>query len=318
MTGRHASGVRAGRAARWAAFVALVAVAVPGAIGADSPTAGSDQAEAPAPVRVDHPVEVDPLLRSATGPQHVLVRLRGRSASQGVSTSSVRSAQRSFAVDAFRVAPSAQVVGSVDSLLNGVFLTVDAKELPALAALPDVYRISKVKDYEKSLSETVPYIGADVLHGGGNTGAGITVAVLDSGIDYTHEAFGGAGTVEAYDAAHDDPVAPTGFPTARVTKGYDFVGEEWPNADLAPDADPIDAVGGHGTHVADIIGGTLGVAPDVDLWAIKVCSAVDTACSGQAMVEGFDYAFDPNNDGDSSDHADIVNMSLGSPYGQAF
>jgi len=271
-----------------------------------------------ASLRLDHAVEVDPLLRTATGRQHVLVRLRGRSAAQGVSTASVRSAQRSFAVDAMRVSPSARVVGQVDTLLNGVFMTVEAKELSALAALPSVLRISRVKDYEMSLSETVPYIGAAALHSGGNTGAGVTVAVLDSGIDYTHAAFGGAGTVEAYDAAYTDPVDTTGFPTARVTKGKDFVGEDWPNTDLAPDDDPIDAKGGHGTHVADIIGGTLGVAPDVELWAVKVCSAVDTACSGQAMVEGFDYAYDPNNDGDTSDHADIVNMSLGSPYGQAF
>lgn len=320
MTGRHAAGVRAGRAGRTIAVVALVAgaVIVPGSVpaGADSPPTG--EVGSVAPLRVDHEVDVDPLLRRATGTQHVLVRLRGRSAAQGASTSSVRSAQRSFAVDALSVSPSARVVGSVDTLLNGVFMTVDAKELSALAALPAVDRISRVKDYEIALSDTVPYIGASAMHTAGTTGTGVTVAVLDSGIDYTHTAFGGAGTAEAYSDAYLDPVDTTGFPTARVTKGKDFVGESWPNADLAPDDDPIDAEGGHGTHVADIIGGTLGVAPDVELWAIKVCSAVDTACSGQAMVEGFDYAADPNNDGITSDHADIVNMSLGSPYGQAF
>ena len=320
MAGRHASGVRVGRSARWLAVGALVAGAVglPGSPAVGAEPSGAREIGTAAGLRVGHQVEVDPLLRTASGTQHVLVRLRGRAAAQGVSTSSVRSAQRSFAVDALRVSPTARVVGSVDTLLNGVFMTVDADELATLASLPSVLRISKVKDYEMSLSETVPYIGAAALHSGGNTGAGVTVAVLDSGIDYTHTAFGGVGTVEAYDAAYADPVDTTGFPTARVTKGKDFVGEDWPNTDLAPDDDPIDAAGGHGTHVADIIGGALGVAPDVDLWAIKVCSAVDTACSGQAMVEGFDYAFDPNNDGDTSDHADIVNMSLGSPYGQAF
>ena len=64
------------------------------------------------------------------------------------------------------------------------------------------------------------------------------------------------------------------FPTARVKGGYDFVGEAWPNGDEAPDPDPIDSPdsgtdlgvamgtdGGHGTHVADIIGGTKGMAP---------------------------------------------------------
>ena len=33
----------------------------------------------------------------------------------------------------------------------------------------------------------------------GYDGTGVKVAVLDSGIDYTHAAFGGEGTIEAYD-----------------------------------------------------------------------------------------------------------------------
>ncbi len=57
------------------------------------------------------------------------------------------------------------------------------------------------------------------------------------------------------------------FPTARVVGGYDFIGESWPGPDPnnpeaeKPDPDPIDFEG-HGTHVADIIGGTKGVAPE--------------------------------------------------------
>ena len=76
--------------------------------------------------------------------------------------------------------------------------------------------------------------------------------------------------------------------------------------------------GGHGTHVADIIGGTLGVAPDAELYAVKVCSSVSTSCSGVALIEGMDFAVDPNGDGSTNDAVDIINMSLGSPYGQAF
>ena len=85
---------------------------------------------------------------------------------------------------------------------------------------------------------------------------------------------------------------------------------------LAPDPDPIDYEG-HGTHVADIIGGTGGVAPGVSLYAVKVCSAVSSACSGIALILGMDFAVDPNGDGDTSDHVDVVNMSLGSDYGTA-
>ena len=117
------------------------------------------------------------------------------------------------------------------------------------------------------------------------TGKGVRVGVIDSGIDYTHVAFGGAGTEAAYEAAYgesnDDSrnVTLDGlFPTAKVAGGFDFVGESWPGDDGIedPDPDPIDFEG-HGTHVADIIGGVKGVAPGVKLYALKVCSAVATS-----------------------------------------
>jgi minor extracellular serine protease Vpr len=102
-----------------------------------------------------------------------------------------------------------------------------------------------------------------------------------------------------------------------VVGGFDLIGESWPNGPLAPDPDPID-FNGHGTHVADIIGGKDGVAPGVELYAIKVCSAIIGACSGVALIQGLELALDPNSDGDPSDHVDIVNMSLRSVYGQPF
>jgi minor extracellular serine protease Vpr len=41
-----------------------------------------------------------------------------------------------------------------------------------------------------------------------------------------------------------------------------------------PDPDPLDdgSAAGHGTHVGHIIGGMGGVAPGVDLYAVKICS----------------------------------------------
>jgi subtilisin family serine protease len=199
--------------------------------------------------------------------------------------------------------------------------------------------ITPVVDFQLDLSETVPYIGATpAVQTSAGSGAGVRVAVLDSGIDYTHAEFGGAGTAEAYANAYGsstaDPRNTTRdglFPTSKVVEGYDFVGEAWnglsSSPPLAPDDDPIDcgttAVtggcgGGHGTHVADIIAGVKGVAPGASLYAVKVCSAVATTCSGVALLEGMDFAADPNGDGDTDDHVDIINMSLGSPYGYNF
>jgi subtilisin family serine protease len=89
------------------------------------------------------------------------------------------------------------------------------------------------------------------------TGAGTSIAVIDTGIDYTHEFLG------------------NGFgPGHKVVAGYDFVDN---------DADPMDSYG-HGTHVAGIIGASgfvvdgrqyRGVAPDAQLIALRVDAAND-------------------------------------------
>jgi hypothetical protein len=84
----------------------------------------------------------------------------------------------------------------------------------------------------------------------GFTGAGQTVAVIDSGIAYTHSALGG------------------GYgPNYRVVGGWDFAEN---------DANPYDdgLAGAHGTHVSGIIGSAdshyTGAAPGVDLVALRV------------------------------------------------
>ena len=211
---------------------------------------------------------------------------------------------------------------------NAVAVRVNASQIPTIAALPGVTAVRPVVNYQLDLSETVPYIGAAAAQAAGVNGAGVRVAVVDSGIDYTHKNLGGEGTYAAYEAAYgvstDDPLTTTRdglFPTAKVVEGYDFVGEVWPDGDLAPDEDPID-FGAHGTHVADIIGGASidgthkGVAPGVSLLAVKACSAIATSCSGVALLQAMDYVLDPNGDGDISDAVDVVNLSLGSSYGQ--
>ncbi len=216
-------------------------------------------------------------------------------------------------------------LGRVSRALNAVVVRVDSDQIAALAATPGVASITPLRRYEMDLSETVPYIGArsgEFAQPGGSDGAGVTVAVLDSGVDYTHADLGGGGTVADYEAAYGtgtgDPRNTTRdglFPTAKVVEGYDFVGEGWPNTPEAPDADPIDYEG-HGTHVADIIAGADGDAPGASILAVKVCSAVSSSCSGLALLQGMDYALDPNGDGSINDAVDVINMSLGSSFGQ--
>jgi subtilisin family serine protease len=342
--------------------------------GGESPGASADgrasalavggNAVASSPYRVAVPEAVvgdriDPRLRSARGPVDVWVSLEQNSlAAQRAAMADAagitdRVAARSSA--ALRAGVSAHrqrirdtqagLAGSLSALggkelarvqkaHNAIAVRIDAAQLAQVAALQGVAKVRPVLHYQLALSETVPYVGAAAVQATGKDGSGIRVAVLDSGIDYTHKNLGGAGTLDAYAAAYGADEADAKnttldglFPTAKVVGGIDLVGETWGRVNgvevgtLAVDPDPIDRWG-HGSHVADIIGGKSldgthkGVAPGASLIAVKVCSAVSPACSGIALIQGMDYAIDPNGDGDTDDAVDIINMSLGADYGQ--
>ena len=131
-------------------------------------------------------------------------------------------------------------------------------------------------DEELDNSWGVKHIGAGDVHDDGNTGAGIKVAIIDTGIDYTHSDL-----------------------DANYEHGYDFVNN---------DANPMDD-NGHGTHCAGIVAaedngaGVVGVAPDAELYAVKV---LDAAGSGYIsdVVAGIEWSI--------TNEMQIISMSLGS------
>jgi minor extracellular serine protease Vpr len=323
-------------------LLVLVLILVVGSSAAaedDGPPDRTDGRELPTAIenlKLDKPIQIDGALANsmssslvgAQGDQSVIIRLRTASvAEQKVSGKSAQHAKKKLEVEqsallkrVLALDPNAKVLGQAQLVLNAVFVQVDAAVLGDIANDPAVLRIAPVANYELDLSETVPYIGAAAVQAAGYDGTGVRVAVLDSGIDYLHAALGGSGNPADF-AANDPTIIESGtFPTAKVVGGYDYVGGDWPNGALAPDPDPLDAGsgGGHGTHVGHIIGGVGGVSPGVDLYAVKVCSSISTACSGVALINGMEYAVDPDGDGDPADAVDIINMSLGSDYGQPF
>lgn len=343
-------------AAAAAASLILIVLSGPGAVTAEAPARAPAAAPAqvrphpslPAAIRnakLETPVhgvdmaglgKVAHALGGIGGQVRVIVRLSSQPAASlstlglaAVQTQirMIHHQQAGFTARALELDPRLKVLGSTNRASNIVALRIDASAIGELATDPSVVSIRPVVDYRLALSATVPYIGAAAAQGTGRTGAGIRVGVIDSGIDYTHKEFGGPGTLAAYESAYGtSPADPRNtttdglFPTSKVAGGYDFVGETWANGATdveTPDPDPIDHQG-HGTHVADIIGGLKGVAPGVSLYALKACSAISTECSGVALIEAMDYAVDPNGDGNLSDHLDIVNMSIGADYGSAF
>ncbi len=325
-----------------AAALVLLVTTPSGAQEANSSTFGA-QAIPDGPVTA----VVEPSLLSATGTVTVSVELTDPSVAEAVGPEAkqrgadlsraqqrshrdaLKAKQRNFMS---RIAKTgAKEIVSTQIASNTVVVEVDASQVTRIATDPAVKKVLPIVDAEVHLHETVGHIGARALQQLGLTGKGVRVAVLDSGIDYTHAAFGGPGTLDAYHAAYgtstSDPANTTRdglFPTPKVVGGWDFVGEVWPNGPLMPDEDPIDCgpaaipacAGGHGTTVAAILAGVDGVAPDAELYAYKVCSAVSTSCSGVAILQGFEAALDPNGDGSIDDAVDVINLSLGALYGQ--
>src|SRR5688572_19595658 len=124
------------------------------------------------------------------------------------------------------------------------------------------------------------------------TGAGQTIAVIDTGIDYNRAELGG------------------GFGSNfKVVGGYDF---------FANDADPMDT-SGHGTSVASVIaarpftvGGITyqGVAPDAKLVALRV--GTETNISNDNIERALQWVIDNH----STFSIDVVNLSLGSGFYQ--
>ncbi|KAI1451585.1 subtilisin-like protein [Annulohypoxylon moriforme] len=134
--------------------------------------------------------------------------------------------------------------------------------------------------------------GVERLHRAGIIGTGATIAVVDSGVQYTHPALGGG----------------IG-PNYTVIGGYDLVGDVWPDGPAAPDDDPMDHYG-HGTHVSGIIAGKsdqfVGVAPGAKLLVFKVFGSSGYS-NEETVIEGFLKAFDSG--------ADIISASLGENSG---
>ncbi|MDO5740715.1 MAG: S8 family serine peptidase, partial [Ornithinimicrobium sp.] len=230
------------------------------------------------------------------------------------------------------------VLAQTQYALNAVKIEIARKDIASLAKQPGVKAVLPVATYELDNATAVPFMGVpQVWEDTGFTGAGVKVAIIDTGIDYTHADFGGPGTVAAFEAADaaDTTAADStlfGPDAPRVKGGWDFVGDDYdagdPGSTPMPDPNPLDC-NGHGTHVAgsaagsgvnadgttyigpydDTVAGTdfqigPGVAPEADLYALRVFG-----CNGSTdvTVEAIEWAVENG--------MDVINMSLGSSYG---
>jgi thermitase len=112
-------------------------------------------------------------------------------------------------------------------------------------------------------------------------GAGVTVAVLDTGVDTAHPALAG-----------------------RLLPGFDFVDFD---GDPREEGDRGRFGFGHGTHVAGL---TALAAPEAMLLPVRVLDP-DGVGNIWVLAEGLLYAVDPDGDPATDDGADVLNLSLG-------
>lgn len=146
----------------------------------------------------------------------------------------------------------------------------------------------QASDLELDSSWGVKRIGAGTTHDGGNRGAGVRVAIIDSGVDYNHPDL-----------------------RANYLGGRDFVNN---------DSDPMDD-NGHGTHVAGTVAarddgaGVVGVAPEAQIYALKVLNATGSG-SFSNIIAALQWAVDNriqvtnNSYGSSGDPGPIVKAAF--------
>jgi len=238
-----------------------------------------------------------------------LVEVEGEPTLRGGSKASATSAQDTVKDRAEAAAIPLEVQETFTTGWNGMSVTMDdadAQKLSEVAGVRAVYPVLEVAAPEPLDAEPADAYGNamtgvdQVQRVDGLTGEGVTVAVIDSGIDYNHPDLGGSGV--------DDETAD--FPGDRVVGGYDLVGDDYDSRkglDPVPDEFPDDC-GGHGSHVAGIIGAdgeVVGVAPKVDLLSYRVFGC-EGSSSTDVILEAMERAMD--------DGADVVNMSLGASF----
>lgn len=173
----------------------------------------------------------------------------------------------------------------------GFSCEVTLEGLQDLIDNPEVLSIEEDEILHANLAQGIPLMNASTPRTSYN-GAGLSVAICDTGIDYTHSKLGGGG-----------------FPNTKVIGGYDTGQNK---------SDPMDG-NGHGTACAGIVAGDLGtvgdyiggVAYNAKLYALKITSTATGGSSWTSdMVEAWEWCITHQND-DASNPIMVISTSFG-------
>jgi len=227
-------------------------------------------------------------------------------------------------------APNGEVTAPIqfrfNYVYNGVTLEVPEAAVPLLKKINGVVAVHETTPFYPALDRAVNYVRAPGLYGnppkftafdtldtGGVHGEGMTVAVIDTGVDWTHPMFGG------------DPTPPQfGVGPALASRNQKVI--YYLNLTTGTTLDDF----GHGTHVAADIAGYLGqapgpdglpgtaddirihgVAPQAKIMAYKTLSAVGTGLQASSILAVEDAVQPFTLTGLPKPVPQVINLSLG-------
>ena len=208
-------------------------------------------------------------------------------------------------------APKAQVTGNWDLGLNAVSVKLNGTSLDQLRAAPQATRVEYSGLYYPTVDDPdlglIHAIAAWGVGGAANAGAGVKVAIIDTGIDITHPCFSEAGYAPQ-----------TQLGDRRFTNNKVIVAKVFYNK-AANQGLSAEAIGSHGTHVAGTVacdyltpavvnGVTIpyapsGVAPAALLGNYNVFPGDVGNARSEDILNALDAAY--------TDGFDVANMSLG-------
>lgn len=206
------------------------------------------------------------------------------------------------------------------TVFNGLSVEADYADLETIQDLPgvkDAY-VSQVYQLiepvnETKLADSVPSIGGDISQETGYTGKGMVVAILDTGLDTSHEAFQNAVNAPKFtkqDIA--DKLASDSLRVGNVNVNSIYQSDKIPFAyDYYDNDTNVSGGNSHGTHVAGIVGANrgqvTGVAPDAQLMIMKIFGDDGSGAYDSDIIAALEDAVVLG--------ADAVNMSLGMTAG---
>lgn len=233
-----------------------------------------------------------------------------------------RQAEAEAVTGALEALEGVEVLWTYDSLFSGAAIEASPEALAAAEALEGVEGVGLARTYALPQSAGaaggdggLAMMGLEEMWDQGYDGEGMVIAVLDSGLRVTHDAFADYGLSKSPALSRADVEAFSrrggtkgAYVSARIPFAYDYFGR---------DTD-VSTVDDHGSHVAALAAGYVpegqggeafrGAAPAAQILSMKVfpdgtVGGADDAVILRALEDAWNLG------------ADVVNLSLGTPNG---